>query len=99
MWGRYTCACHGPQPNRLDWVIIGGESGPGARPMDPAWARDIIELGKAAGFAVFMKQLGTAWARAHGRCRSPKGADPAYWPEHLQARQMPDMAAAIDGAR
>lgn len=28
---------------RVDWTIIGGESGPGARPMDPAWARSIVE--------------------------------------------------------
>jgi len=44
----------------LDWVIVGGESGPGARPMDLAWARSIVEQCKAAGVACFVKQLG-AW--------------------------------------
>lgn len=43
---------------RLDWVIIGGESGPGARPMADEWAQDIIHQCKAAGVAVFMKQMG-----------------------------------------
>jgi protein gp37 len=45
---------------RLDWIIIGGESGPGARPMDLAWARSAVEQCKAAGVACFVKQLG-AW--------------------------------------
>jgi protein gp37 len=109
LWGRCTCTCHTstwpnpptPRPNRLDWVIVGGESGPGARPMDPAWARAIVELGQVAGFAVFVKQLGSAWARAHGMGRSPKGADPDYWPEHLAVRQMParPTTAAVGGVR
>lgn len=44
--------------NRLDWVIIGGESGPGARPMDIAWARSIRNQCAAAKVACFVKQLG-----------------------------------------
>jgi protein gp37 len=42
----------------IDWVIVGGESGPGARSMDIAWARSIVEQCKAAGVPVFVKQLG-----------------------------------------
>lgn len=42
----------------INWVIVGGESGPGARPMDVAWARSIVEQCKAAGVACFVKQLG-----------------------------------------
>jgi protein gp37 len=42
----------------IHWVIVGGESGPSARPFDVAWARSIIQQGKAAGTAVFCKQLG-----------------------------------------
>lgn len=42
----------------IDWVIVGGESGPGARPMDIAWARSIIAQCKAADVACFVKQLG-----------------------------------------
>ena len=44
--------------NGLDWAIIGGESGPGARPMDVAWARSLVAQCQAAGVAVFVKQLG-----------------------------------------
>ncbi len=43
----------------LDWVIVGGESGPGARPCDVAWIRSIVEQCKAAGVACFVKQLGS----------------------------------------
>jgi hypothetical protein len=42
----------------LDWVIVGGESGHGARPFDVAWARSIVAQCQAAGVACFMKQLG-----------------------------------------
>ena len=47
----------------LDWLIVGGESGPGARPFDVAWARSTVEQCKSAGVAVFVKQLG---ARPYG---------------------------------
>jgi len=43
----------------LDQVIVGGESGPGARPCDLAWTRSIVAQCKAAGVACFVKQLGT----------------------------------------
>ena len=46
-------------PNGLHWVIVGGESGPGARPMDLAWARSLVAQCQAAGVAVFVKQLGS----------------------------------------
>ncbi|MES1205002.1 MAG: DUF5131 family protein, partial [Pseudomonadota bacterium] len=42
----------------LDWVIVGGESGRGARPCAVAWIRSIVEQCKAAGVACFVKQLG-----------------------------------------
>jgi protein gp37 len=43
---------------RIDWTIVGGESGPNARPMNPQWARDIRDQCKAAGVAYFHKQNG-----------------------------------------
>lgn len=42
----------------IDWVIVGGESGPGARPMHPEWARRIRDQCVAAGVAFFFKQWG-----------------------------------------
>jgi len=47
------------ETGRIDWVIVGGESGPRARPMDLAWARSLVEQCRAAGVAVFVKQLGS----------------------------------------
>lgn len=45
----------------INWVIVGGESGSGARPMHPEWARSIRDQCRAAGVAFFFKQWG-AWA-------------------------------------
>jgi protein gp37 len=42
----------------LDWIIVGGESGPGARPMHPDWARQIRDACAAAGVAYLFKQWG-----------------------------------------
>ena len=42
----------------LDWVIVGGESGPNARPMHPDWVRSIRDQCQAAGVALFVKQMG-----------------------------------------
>lgn len=42
----------------LNWVIVGGESGPGARPMHPAWVRSIRDQCQAAGVPYFFKQWG-----------------------------------------
>ncbi len=46
---------------KLDWVIVGGESGDGARPMHPAWARSLRDQCAAAGVPFFFKQWGE-WA-------------------------------------
>lgn len=57
-----TCrVCHGTgwtgiDLTGIDWLIIGAESGPHARPMDPQWALDLIDRAHAAGVAVFVKQ-------------------------------------------
>lgn len=40
------------------WIIVGGESGPGARPFDIAWARSTVQQCNASGVACFVKQLG-----------------------------------------
>jgi protein gp37 len=43
---------------RICWVIVGGESGPGARPMHPDWARSLRDQCAAAGVPFFFKQWG-----------------------------------------
>lgn len=56
----------------LDWLIVGGESGPGARPFDLAWARSAIAQCREAGVPIFVKQLGAhprgePWIKSNGR--------------------------------
>lgn len=51
----------------IDWVIVGGESGPRARPMAPDWALDIRDQCAAADVAFFFKQWGGRTPKANGR--------------------------------
>jgi protein gp37 len=51
----------------IDWVIVGGESGPRARPMDPAWVADIRDQCQDAGVAFFFKQWGGVFKKRTGR--------------------------------
>jgi protein gp37 len=51
----------------IDWVIVGGESGPGARPMHPSWVRNIQASCRTAGVAFFFKQWGGVRKSATGR--------------------------------
>jgi protein gp37 len=88
----------------LNWVIVGGESGPGARPFDVQWARRIVDDCAKAGVACFVKQLG---ANAHDSMRSmvggwtlgpdtalrlehKKGSDITEFPSDLRVRQFPE---------
>ena len=52
----------------IDWVIVGGESGPGARPMARAWVRDVRDRCVAAGIRFFFKQWGE-WTPDFGNAR------------------------------
>jgi hypothetical protein len=80
-------------------VIIGGESGPNARPCHVEWIEDILRQCDDAGIPAFLKQLGsnpylldpcTAESiyigRGSGGIKHPKGGDPAEWPTWLQSR-------------
>jgi protein gp37 len=51
----------------IDWVIIGGESGPGARPVNPEWVADIRDQCVEAGVPFFFKQWGGVWKKKAGR--------------------------------
>ncbi len=63
----------------ISWVIAGGESGGGARPMHPAWARRLRDQCAASGAAFWMKQTGGN--RANWPGMSGKGDDITQWPE------------------
>jgi len=86
----------------LDWVVVGGESGPKARPTDLAHIRAIVEQCKAAGVPVFVKQLGAKPYEGRERrypepmnikfplqLKDKKGGDPDEWPADLRVRQFP----------
>jgi protein gp37 len=51
----------------IDWVIVGGESGPGARPMKEQWAIDIKSQCQSAGIPFFFKQWGGVHKKCNGR--------------------------------
>lgn len=75
-----------------EWSIVGGESGPGARPMNVEWARSIVDQCRSAGVSCFVKQLGAdpVWADgAFLNLRDRKGGDMAEWPTDLRVREMP----------
>lgn len=75
----------------LDWIIVGGESGPDARPFQIEWAERIVAQCAAADVACFVKQLG-AVPLSSGyplALKSRKGGDPQEWPDSLRVREFP----------
>ena len=58
---------HGLDLTGIGWVIAGGESGPGCRPLDRAWVTDIRDACTAAGVPFFFKQWGGRTPKAGGR--------------------------------
>lgn len=87
----------GPLPSLdltgIDWVIIGGESGTGARLLDLGWVRDLIAACREAGSAVFVKQLGAVLGRELGA--GAMGGDWDRWPEDLRIREFPATREAV----
>jgi protein gp37 len=72
---QHDCACDGPccmdpdwdrKPD-IDWVIVGGESGPHARPMHPDWTRSLRDQCTDAGIAFHFKQWGGPRPKSNGR--------------------------------
>nr|WP_221374358.1 phage Gp37/Gp68 family protein [Actinoplanes polyasparticus] len=103
----------GPLPSLdltgIDWLILGGESGPGSRPLDLGWFRELIAMAEASNTAVFVKQLGSVWASKTPQVTvdewsvsasdSPvsavdkKGGDWQFWSPELRIREYPRVAA------
>jgi protein gp37 len=52
---------------RIDWLIAGGESGPGHRPIRPEWVRELRDACRSAGVAFFFKQWGGRTPKSGGR--------------------------------
>lgn len=83
----------------LDWVVVGGESGPGARECDVAgWLDPIVAACKDAGVACFTKQMGSnAWfGGGRLRFKDSKGGDPAEWADYHRVRQFPHFPVRVE---
>lgn len=79
----------------ISWGIVGGESGHNARPCSLDWIRELLQQFETAGVPVFVKQLGTSWAKSSGTYRShSKGGNPSIWAEDLQIREFPLKSAS-----
>lgn len=87
---------------RVDWIIVGGESGPGARPFDLEWARATVAQCRDAGVPVFVKQMGS---RPRGMCDwHQHGTFPPVWVDsdgvlpEVSGRPKADLCHAFDEA-
>lgn len=84
----------------IDWVIVGGESGKGARPFNVNWVYSIMADCYEAGVPVFVKQLGarpfetfgnlSEWPQDTNHLKDKKGGDWSEWPEEIKVRQFPE---------
>lgn len=88
------------QAGKIDWLIFGGESGPGARACNVDWAYRVRRQCQDAGVAFFMKQEGAKpWYGGDGDLspntgnlillKDRKGADPLEWPPELRVQEFP----------
>lgn len=96
--------CASREQPGINWVIVGGESGPHARPCDVAWIRSIVAECREAEVPGFVKQLGARPEQFRAptgapddagdvvplSLRDPKGGDPDEWPEDLRVREVPE---------
>lgn len=89
-WGDLTPRNTCPLMPYLNHVIVGGESGRGARPFDLQWALDVIEQCREARVPCFVKQVGSNPIEGPmilPRLTSSKGDNPIEWPEALRVQQ------------
>lgn len=110
---RYAPPRPGFRPERIQWVVVGGESGPKARPMHPAWVRDLRNQCNDAGVPFFFKQWGEwlpvgqilpGFGKVHGatavkpgRMRLHYGGSRNRAPDYAFAEHGVEIAATDDG--
>lgn len=103
-----------PDTRPLDWLIVGGESGRHARPLDLDWIRNLITQGREFDIPIFVKQLGripvNSWLDSSGAVGLPKtvieklklkdshGGDIAEWPESFRVRELP-VSSMLNGVK
>lgn len=93
---RYYC----PDGRGVDWVIIGGESGPGARPAHLNWYRKLVSQCRAVGVPAFVKQMGSYAVDDARQVKfvDRKGGDITEFPEELRVREFPGVLAGSGDA-
>lgn len=72
----------------VDWIIVGGESGPKARPFNVAWARSVVRQCLGTETACFVKQLGAFVLDRNDA--GFDGCEPTAWPEHIESEDRID---------
>ncbi|MCT7953519.1 phage Gp37/Gp68 family protein, partial [Ancylothrix sp. C2] len=72
---------------KLDWVIVGGESGPNARVCQVKWIQSIVNQCEQTGTPIFVKQLGS---NSNLEVKG-KGDNPQLWPQSLQFQEFPSI--------
>lgn len=81
----------------LDWIVVGGESGPRARPFRLSWAYDLQYQAALGGASFFLKQLGSKPINVAGEPMALKdwhGKVPEEWPEELREQEFPQREEA-----
>lgn len=68
--------------------VGGGQSGPGAVPLDLDAVRDVVRQCEEAGVPAFVKQLGSEWAKANGS-KTRAGTYINEWPADLRVQEFP----------
>ena len=87
------CPLSGLNLNGINWVIVGGESGPGARPMLEDWVSQIRDQCNVVSVPLFVKQMGGSWAQVN-KAKSKKGGNMSEWRTDLRIRDYPLSIAA-----
>lgn len=81
-----------------EWIIVGGESGPKARPFHLEWASLIVKDAHLLGIPVFVKQMGENAVRMGEpfKTEDRKGGDPDGWPLGIRVREFPSVGSLGD---
>lgn len=83
-----------PDLTGIDWIIVGGESGPGARPIEEGWAIELLKAAKKYGSAYFFKQWGGPIKKLNGRSLLGR-----TWDEMPGDRKKPSPVISKSGSR